>query len=164
MQQLTGILTHAPFCAHCKALSGVLLVWQSVLLCHPWTPWTIGQRRSSAVNCIRKSLQKVERQPGLVQTSWKIPIVIKDVVWNKLPRYLTYFWRHLPKLGIKSLTQAARIRLFSPGEECADPPLPVAAVPFPPTNVLGMAKTFAHRGNSASPKRNSALHSSSARP
>ena len=40
------------------------------------------------------------------------------------------------------------------------PSVPVATVPFLPTNASGMARTFAHRGNSASPKRNSVLHCS----
>ena len=39
--------------------------------------------------------------------------------------------------------------------------MPVATIPFLQTNVSGMARTFANSGNSASPKRNSALHSSS---
>ena len=38
VQQLTGILMRAPFYAHCIALSGVILVWQSVELCYPRTP------------------------------------------------------------------------------------------------------------------------------
>ena len=64
----------------------------------------------------------------------------------------------LPNLGIKLLNLHGyanlRKRMYKPS-------MPVVTVPFLQTNVSGMARNVANRGNSASPKRNSALHYSS---